>query len=402
MGPFEIKSTVPGKSLRAKKDLQFEEAFLDAQSGIEEVIEDERLNINFRLVGLILFVCFAVMFGRVYFLQVVDGEEYRDLAEGNKLRTQYILAPRGLITDKFDQVLVNNQPSFELVAIGSDLPESESELPLMLALLAEVLGLPETALQQRLQTINRGSYEPQTLVENISKDQALILISRQAELPGLEVYNSPIRDYKYPEVFAHVLGYTGKITVAELASAEAIYLLHDYIGKTGIELQYEEYLKGLPGSRRVEIDAAGNFKRDLGEIPPQYGANVKLKLDAELQRTIYQSLQKILKQTRHQKAAAIAMEPQTGKILALLSFPSFDTNLFAAGISSADYEALAHDPNFPFLNRSISGTYPPGSTVKPLLAIAGLAEEVITPNTKILDDGVIRIGSYNYYGYGSG
>jgi penicillin-binding protein 2 len=228
----------------------------------------------------------------------------------------------------------------------------------------------------------------------------LILIEGADELRGFGVQNNPIRDYKDAEAFAHLVGYTGKITAEELASHEdADYILNDYIGKGGVEYQYENLLRGVLGKRQSEIDAVGNFKKTLAEIPPQPGNNLRLNIDYELQKQIYDSLMTVMGRIGAKKAAAVATNPQTGEVLALLSLPSFDNNMFARGIRTDEYSVLINDENTPLLNRVLSGTYPPGSTIKPMMAVAALTEGVVTPETKILDNGVIRVGAYSFYGY---
>jgi penicillin-binding protein 2 len=255
-------------------------------------------------------------------------------------------------------------------------------------------------LRDLMGNIDEKAFQPQTLLENVPKDQALVLISQQDQIPGFEIQKNPIRDYKDAESFSHLIGYTGKITGQELTDRKGQgYLLYDFIGKTGIEVEYEEYLKGLSGKKQVEIDVQGNYKKDLGEVAAIPGNNVSLKVDAGLQKVLYDSLLKHATISRSRKAAAVAQNPKTGEVLALVSLPGFDTNQFAQGISSEDYSRIINDPDIPLLNRVIGGTYPPGSTIKPALGIAALTEGVVTPQTRILDDGVIRIGVFTYYGY---
>ncbi|HTL39518.1 MAG TPA: penicillin-binding transpeptidase domain-containing protein, partial [Methylomirabilota bacterium] len=177
------------------------------------------------------------------------------------------------------------------------------------------------------------------------------------------------------------------------------YLLNDYIGKTGAEYQFEDFLKGIPGKKQAEVDADGNYKKTLAEVPAVPGNNVVLNIDYDLQKTIYDSLTAEMAKIHATKAVAIATNPQTGEVLSLLSLPSFDNNMFARGISQDEYNQLLNDKNNPLLDRALSGTYPPGSTIKPMMALAGLSEGVITPTTKILDDGVIRVGAFTFYGY---
>ncbi|MDP4001120.1 MAG: penicillin-binding protein 2 [bacterium] len=396
---FETKS-IKNKNIKSQKNLSFDEAFLDAQVESLEPLDDERIRPNYLGISAIVLISVVVILARIFYLQGIKGEEFRDLAEGNKLRTEYVLAPRGLITDRFGNVITNNIPNFELVVIAPDLTLNSEDQLNGLKIVAEVLELSVDELQERFNMIDQTSSQPQILVSNVPKDKALVLISKQKEIAGFKIQDNPIRDYKDGEVFAHLVGYTGRITPDELAANQGQnYLINDYIGKTGIEIQYEDYLRGVAGKRQVEIDVLGEIKRNLGEISAKTGANVKLNIDAELQRVLYHSLVNGLSKTKSRKGAAVAQDPRTGEILALVSLPSFDTNLFARGISQDEYSELINDPSIPLLNRVVAGTYPPGSTIKPALGIAALTEGTVKPNTKILDDGVIRIGSFNYFGY---
>jgi penicillin-binding protein 2 len=388
------------RRISRRKNLSFDEAFMDLQNEETEVLDDERDHVNYRILGAIILLCLGSLFARIFFLQVVKGTEYRALAEGNKLRVQYILAPRGLLLDRTGQIIAGNTPSFELVAVPADLPKDAQAFQTNLALVAQIVGRDLSELADSVSKMDPTSFQAQTLAQNITKDQALILIAKQDELKGFSVQNNPIRDYKDPEVFTHVVGYTGKITADELTEHQNDnYLLNDYIGKTGVEFEYEQYLRGVSGKQQSQIDAQGNFKGTLAEVPAMPGNNVKLNIDYDLQKVLYDSLVGQLKKFHETKAAAVATNPQTGEILALISMPSFDNNLFAQGISQDEYSKLINSLNSPLLNRVISGTYPPGSTIKPVMAVAALTEGIVEPETKILDDGVIRIGAYTFYGY---
>lgn len=400
MSPFEINTSFNNRSVHSRKDLSFDEVLVDVQLDDPEQVEGERHHFNYRILGLVLLVVFAVLLGRVYYLQAVSGSDYRLIAEGNKLRNQYILAPRGLILDKHGKIIANNTPSFELVVIPSQLTADAGLVNYQLATIAEVTGEKLEDLRAVVEKLNRKSPHPSTLIQNLPKDPALVLISRKQEFPGFAVQDNPIRDYKDPLVFSHVVGYTGKITAEELAARpNEQYLLNDYIGKTGLELQYEKQLKGVPGSNQTEINAQGDFNKTLPAIPPQPGNNLVLNIDYDLQTTVYNALNSALTRAKAVSGAAVATNPQTGQVLAMVSLPGYDNNLFARGIKSAEYNALLNNRAIPLLNRAINGTYPPGSTIKPLLAIAALKEGIVTPRTIIKDDGVIRVGSYTFYGY---
>src|SRR3989338_1881117 len=396
--PFVYSST--NKFLNRGKNLAFDEAFLGLEMEEAEVMDEEREQINYRVLGLIIFLCLSVLSIRILYLQGVKGSEYRALAEGNKLRTQFLLAPRGLLLDRNDKIIASNRPSFELVAITADFPKDKIEFDGRLTQIASILGVDTNLLSQTVQNLTPDLFSAQTLVQNISKEQALVLIAKQEDLKGFAVQNNPIRDYKDPAAVAHLTGYTGKITADELKeNSGKDYILNDYIGKTGIEVQYEEYLRGILGKKQAEVDAEGVYKKTLAEVPAIPGSNVKLNIDFDLQKVIYDSMVAMLCKTGTKRGAAVATNPQTGEILALISLPGFDTNLFAHGIKNNEYSALINDENNPLLNRVVSGTYPPGSTIKPAMALAALSEGTVNTETKILDNGVIRVGAFTFYGY---
>lgn len=396
--PFEFQQT--NRRVRNPKDLSFEESFLDSQISDPEVMDDERYHPNLRLLASILLLSFIMLLGRIYVLQALKGEEFRNLAEGNKLRTNYVLASRGLILDRAGKIIAGNIPSFEVVANPAELPKEQDKLAAAINEVAVAIGKDPKEIEEAIATIKQDSLGFISIAQNIPKEQALTLISRQDNLPGFGVEKNPIREYKDAVIFSHLVGYTGKITREELTQySDRNYLLNDDIGKAGLEVYYEQYLHGVPGRKQVEIDASGNFKKTLPEVPSQPGNNLKLNIDYDLQTVLYEALLNIMKRGSAKKAAAVASDPQTGRVLAYISLPGFDNNWFASGIKNHQYASLINDPNIPLLNRVISGTYPPGSTVKPMLAIAALTEGIITPQTKILDDGVIRVGNFTYYGY---
>ena len=397
--PFNL-NFFGGKKLREQKNLSFDEAFLDVQNDDPQIMDDEKDRFDLRPLVWLVLISFFVLAGRIYQLQIVHGEAYRDLAEGNKLRVEYVLPPRGLVLDKYEKVIAANMPSFELAVNINLLPRDDAQRLREIEEIALILGQDKAEILDRISQAVPDAFGNQTLAQNITKEQALILIAKQDSLKGFGVENASIRDYKDSAVFSHLVGYSGKITAEELKQYQGQnYLLNDYIGKTGLEIEYEEDLRGIAGRKQVEIDAAGKFKKNLPEVPATVGNNLKLNIDYDLQKKIYDSLLEIMRRGGSKRAAAIAQDPETGSVLAFVSLPGFDNNMFARGITLREYQALLNDPNIPLLNRVLSGTYPPGSTVKPMLAIAALSEGVITPQTRILDDGVIRIGNFTFYGY---
>ena len=376
---------------------------IEIEDAIMTVTEEERVIIEtpFRKKGLkviwyAIIVALMMLLGRVFYLNVVRGYYYADLSKGNRIRNIIIKAPRGKIFDKFGNVLVRNVPSMDVIILPSDLPEDQEQRKSVIASVAQILALDEEGIMEAVENINRKSLEPVLLKENIAQDQILMLAEKLNTLPGIFLDNTAIRSYENSLIFAPIIGYDGKITKDELANNRG-YLITDYIGKTGLEKKYESELKGIHGALQVEVDSLGNIKKNLGSVNPQAGQDLFLNIDEGLQKKIYDSLIAITDKAEFKTAAAVAIDPRSGGVLALVSLPSYDNNLFAGGISSQDYKNIINDKNLPLLNRSINGEYPPGSTIKPAVAVAALAEGTITSETIVNDSsGAINIGAWRF------
>lgn len=339
---------------------------------------------------------FVVLAFRVFYLDVIKGEHYAELSRGNRIRSLVIKAPRGKILDKFGNALVSNIPSTDVIIIPSDLPEEYEKRKLLAQTLSGVLHMEEGDIETAIESQNRKLLDPVLLKENISQDEALILAEKAKNLPGISVENTAIRKYENSVIFSPIIGYDGKITREEITKNPG-YSMTDYIGKTGLEKYHEEELKGKNGASQVEVDSLGNIKKNLGSISPQAGDDLILNIDEGLQKKLYDSMAGILEQTGTKTAAAVAIDPRNGGVLAMASLPSYDNNLFAQGISNADYQKIVNDKNLPLFNRVIAGEYPPGSTFKLAVAAAALTEGTITPDTKVNDSsGAINIGSWRF------
>jgi penicillin-binding protein 2 len=276
------------------------------------------------------------------------------------------------------------------------LPDDLDRRSQIAGLAAKILNLDEGNVETAIESQNIKSLDPILLAENITADQALILAERAVDLPGITVENTAIRNYADSNIFSAFIGYDGKITREEM-NKNPNYVMTDYIGKTAVEKQYESVLRGVPGAKQVEVDSVGNAKKNLGIIDPQAGSDLILNIDAGLQKKLYDSMAGILETTGTKSAAAVAIDPRTGGVLAMVSFPSYDNNLFARGISNADYQTIVSDKDLPLFNRAVNGEYPPGSTLKPAVATAALAEGTITPETIINGNGgSINIGAFHF------
>lgn len=330
---------------------------------------------------------------RVAYLNVIKGAQYQEAAERNSLRSIVIPAPRGIIYDRFGKQLVSDTPSMDAVLTPADIPGDEESQNEMKRLLSATFVLEPGTLDGIFQKLDRKSLLPLLIKERVSQEEMLLFLSRSQELPGVGLYNTTRRTYADSLIFSHLLGYEGKIRKEELA-AHPDYLLTDSIGKQGIEKSYEASLRGVHGFQQAEVDALGHVKKELGVVQPIPGSDLILNIDADLQKKIFDSLQMLLEKNGLKRAAAIALDPQSGAVRALVSLPSFDNNLFAERISSKDYQALIDDPALPLFNRALSGEYPPGSTIKPVLAAAALTEGIINEHTQIESRGGISIGKF--------
>ncbi len=379
---------------RIAKGVEIEDSIMTVTEKEKAVMETpfQHKGLDVIWIVIVFFICALV--GRVAYLDIVKGAYYSGASKNNRIRSVAVEAPRGKILDRFGEVLAGNVPSMDAIITPSDLPEKTADRKKEADSAAVILGMDAGNVEAEIENQNQKSLEPVLLKENITQDQALILSEK--ELAGITIQNTAIRNYENSAIFAPIIGYDGKITQEELNRNQG-YGMTDYIGKTGLEKQYESDLRGVNGAKQVEVDSAGNIKKDLGLINPQPGDDLVLNIDAGLQKKLYDSLNGILEKTGTKTAAAVAIDPRNGGVLAMVSLPSYDNNLFARGIASSDYKSLISDKNLPLFNRATSGEYPPGSTLKPAVAAAALSEGVITPTT-IIDGhgGSLNIGNFHF------
>lgn len=381
---------------------------------------------------LALVVAFSILLARSFWLQVAKNDYYSYLSEGNRLRAEVIESKRGIIYTSDMQPLVRNTANFVLYFKPIDLPSDELERDRLLREVSRVLSLSSSSgkdqvsglevaeddplfyqFKEALAKVKRGSlesYQPLFAADNIPYDKAMLLELRLPEWPGVFLSTKIRREYLQPgwqadgasssptvlseSSFSHVLGYTGKINDAELASLGDSYSLIDYVGKIGIEYSWEKELKGRPGKKNIEVDALGRQKKIVNEDPAVDGFNLQLSIDYRLQQKIEEAVKNQLAKAKLHRASVVAINPKNGEILALVSLPAYDNNLFARGISQADYSRLANDPNRPLFNRAVSGEFPSGSTIKPVFSAGALQEGVINASTSFLSSGGIRIGEW--------
>ena len=394
------------------------------------------------LLRLVVIVATVALAGRLWQLQMIQGETYRVLADRNRFRQVDVPAPRGFIYDRNGAILARNRPSFTIAVVPADLPKDYQGEPddvaeaAVMDRLFELLErpapviqpsptptstsassypLPSVAIPDRQPYVRPraeieqgiqdgrlgGAYRPVTVATHIREATAFLIAEDAANLPGVELLLDPIRDYPSGALTAHLIGYMGHLPENQVAEYTAKgYGPDDQVGLTGVEVSFERELHGDPGRQIIEVDVNGRRVRTVGDTDPaQPGHNLTLTVDLELQRVATAALQRVLDQskgfTKATQGAVAALDPRNGAVLALVSLPSHDNNLFAKGITSEAWQALATDPNLPLFNQAIGGQYPPGSIFKIIVAAAGLQEGVINVRTQLGDgfdgknDGII-------------
>jgi penicillin-binding protein 2 len=388
--------------------------------------------IIFRGLVALMFVFLAFQTWR---LQVTKGEEFRVLADRNRFRTVTLDAQRGVMYDRNGVQLVRNGSTFSVTIIPAFLPDDETARARVIARLSELLDIPITtargpgdakALRETgpFRTSRNDSpwvrqagdglggpgapapkgirdmvdaadliapYRPLTVKQDVDPTTVALLEEESIHLPGVLVETVPARDYLTGELTAQILGYTGPIPESVVDEFEAKgYLPNDRVGLTGLELEYENLLHGTKGVEVIEVDVSGRKMRAVSDpVPAQIGHNIKLTLDLELQQAVTDALERGIRDTPRRSGVAIAMDPRNGQILAMVSLPTYDNNLFASGISARDYVALSRDRRRPLVNHAIAGLFPPGSTYKIIPAAGALQDGVVTPDTIFIDEGTL-------------
>lgn len=333
---------------------------------------------------------FGILVIQLINLQVIKGDTYRELAAINALREVPIPAARGLIFDRNGTPLVENSARFSVAIVPGDLPE-RGEMGVY-RMLSRVIGVdPEEIARLVLEGIEtQGAYSPAIIKDNLDRETALVLMELEPHASGLKVVVEPTRRYLTGSLLSHVLGYVGPISAEEYAQlADQGYLLQDVIGKSGVELTYERALRGKPGKKLVEVDAFGRELRVISERRPIDGSNLVLTIDVDLQRRVMEVLREY--SGNSENAAAAVMNVRTGELLALVSLPSFDNNVFSGPLSETDIAALLESPGKPLVNHLIADRYAPGSTFKTIVGAGALQEGVASPWTTITSRGYITV-----------
>ncbi len=362
-------------------------------------VSERRLRFVFGIIPLLL----VFIFIRVFVLNQIKSDTYVQTAERNRLRARLVVPERGMITDRTGIPLAVNVPNFVLLATPADLPSDADERTAMFEQLS-MLGFTRDTVRvwrERIDQVPRYSLDARRqiiLADRMSYDQAILFETFPERQIGLSIELRPNRSYPASQStvsFGHLIGYMGRILQNEYAALDTdAYTFADMLGRQGLEASYEKVLRGIRGIDRFEVNAKGVIQKLVSREPAKTGAGLRLTIDATLQRALEERLTRELKRVKGTQAAAIALDPRDGSVRALVSLPAYDNNLFAQGISSAAYTLLTTDPGEPLFPRAIAGEYPSGSTVKPVIAAAALAEGIITRATSFLSQGGISVGPW--------
>lgn len=377
-----------------------EEAFTPAGRG-EETVATALDNAFLRFFRWGLGFLFVVLVIRLGWLQIIKGDYYAAVANGNRLRLERLESGRGIISDRTGLPLVHNVANFLLYCTPSDLPRdlaARDALIDRLATMSPRVNAAETkAALNALKPSQLEFYQPMFIADNLAYENALRIYLESFSMPGIVLSNKSRREYSLPSLsFSHFLGYTGKINEKEYAAADDTYSRIDYVGKSGLEKTWQAELRGIPGTKQIEVDALGKEKNIVGETPSVPGHNITLAIDAQAQTKLEELMAAELKTLGLDRGAAIVMDPNSGEVISLVSLPAFDNNVFARGITQPEYSTLENSPSKPLFNRVVSGEYPAGSTIKPVVAAAALQEKVITENTAFLSTGGLRVGQWSF------
>ncbi len=335
------------------------------------------------------FALFGLLCVRLYWLQVVNYEQYQALSENNRLRLRTVRAPRGPILDRKGRAIAETQGSYDLVCSPVDIRDPEAEVR-FLAQIVEFDTDEDEVLEKIREAMTTNPYTSITVARDLRFEQVSVLEFNREGLPGFSVMVEAKRSYPYGSAFAHVLGYVSEVSKEELkASKDARLAMGDLVGKYGLERAMDDVLRGINGGRKVEVDAAGRDQRMVEEVPSITGGPLHTTLDADLQKAAQDAM-------GERAGAVIALAPKTGEVLAFYSAPAFDPNVFARGIRKADWQALNADPRKPMQNKGLQGTYAPGSTVKPFVALAALEGNLLDRTARISCAGSYRLGNRSF------
>jgi penicillin-binding protein 2 len=357
----------------------------------------DRSALRFIAFGVAVVIGMGALTARLAYLQIANTGQYAQLSDQNRSVLQAIPSSRGLIYDRAGRPLVTNVPSFAVKIRPADLPLSQRDT--VVTRLAGLLGMDPTKINTEIDSNPGSRFDLVRIAQDVPEATARLIAEAHFDLPGVEVVVEARRDYVQGTLFSQILGYTGPVTADQLKTLQAQgYLPDDMIGQTGLEAEYESELRGVYGSESVERDATGRKIQVLQTIQPaQAGDSLRLTIDTKEQIYAQRALQWGMQTAGLKRGVVIVMNPQTGEVLALVSLPTYDNNLFAKGISEQDFQKLLKDPAQPLLDHAINEQFPPGSTYKLVTGTGALQDKKITPTTQIMTRPYLTIGPYKYW-----
>ncbi|MGZ8154738.1 MAG: penicillin-binding protein 2 [Burkholderiales bacterium] len=354
-------------------------------------LELKQFRLRLGIATSLVLVLFGLLFARFVYLQIFMHDHYHTLAEANRISILPIVPNRGIIVDRNGTVLATNYSAYTLEITPSKVENLESMID-ELATLVEITPRDRRRFKKVLEESKR--FESLPIRTRLTDEEIARFAANRYRFPGVDARARLFREYPQGELFSHVIGHIGRISQKDIDRLEADgtisnYRGTDYIGKTGLEASYERHLHGTTGVEQVEVDSGGRAVRSLSRTPPISGSNLVLKLDAKLQEVVYRAF-------GDRRGALVAIEPSTGGVLAFVSKPGFDPNLFVDGIDPQNWNELNTSPDKPMVNRALAGTYPPGSTFKPFMALAALYYGKRTPTQAISDPGYFNFGGHTF------
>lgn len=352
---------------------------------------------RFLVFGLAVVLAMGGLTARLFYLQVVNGGQFTALAAANRTVIESTPSTRGLIYDRSGRPLVTNVPTFAVKIRPSDLPVQFR--PEVVDRLAAMIGIDPAEINASIDSNPGSAFDLVRIADDIDQDTARLISESSTQLPGVEIAVEARREYPDGPLMAQILGYTGPVSPEQLPDLRPKgYLPDDLLGKAGVESSYETFLRGVYGTEKVERNARGQKTQVLAtETVAQPGDSLRLTIDTKIQKEAEKALKWGIKDIGSKRGVFIVMNPQTGEVLAMVSLPTYDNNLFARGISNKAFQKLIKNKDLPLLNHAVQAHYPPGSTYKLVAGTGGLADKKITATTKVATKGFLTVGATKYY-----
>lgn len=346
---------------------------------------DLQRRVGYIAIGIV--IIFLFLFLRAWSLQILKGSYYKEQSKNNRVRVAYIQSPRGLIFDRHGELLVNNVPSFNLYVVLEDVPDRQA----LIDRLENLIEIDRADLERRINTRNkRQAYVPVKIKEGLSLKEVTLIESHRVDLAGIKMEAEPQRNYPHGTLAAHLLGYVGEISPAQLQRPENADIFPGTpVGQSGVEKSYETHIRGQVGEKEIEVDAMGHEMKTLRTVLPIRGNDVYITIDLRIQQVAEEAL-------GANPGSIVAVDPRNGEILAMVSHPAFDPNQLSRSLSPDDWQALSQNPDHPLTNRSTQGQYPPASTFKLVMAAAALETKEVTVDDEITCFGGFRFGRRVY------